>query len=104
MITRGDGGCELRENKTHPIHIQRLQAQDIHEVLLARPVAPPLAHLAGRQVVRRVDVSGAPPPRHLPREVVLRPLRPQVLVYEPRSLRAAAVSIAATATAPGPPL
>jgi hypothetical protein len=53
--------------KTNLVHIQRINPQHIHNVLLGRLPRSPLAHLGGRQVVGRVDVAGLPVARHLTR-------------------------------------
>ena len=66
--------------KTYPVHIEGLKTKHIDEVAFAGAGASPLAHLGGGQVVRGVDVAGAPAARHLAGEIVRVALVPQLAV------------------------
>lgn len=61
-----------RDRETHPVVIQRVEAQHVDDVRVGPLALAPLAHLGRAQVARGVDVAGAPAARHLAQVVLCR--------------------------------
>lgn len=68
-----------KTKKTHLVHVQRSNSQRINHISATRRPLPPLLHLHGAHIMRRVNIARIPPPRHLPQVVVGVLLVPQQL-------------------------
>lgn len=60
----------MRRIDAYLVHVQRPNAQRINHVSASRRSLPPLLHLHGAHVMRRIDIAGIPPPRHLLQVIV----------------------------------
>lgn len=74
--------CEANERieGTYSVHVHRLQAQQVYQVLLKIRDTPPLLHLNGAQVMRRVYVAEIEAPGHLPHVILLQVLTAQLIL------------------------
>lgn len=61
--------CEVLDEGEVLVHVQRADAESINNIHVPHRPLPPLLHLDGAQVVRRVDVTNLPATGHLLEEV-----------------------------------